>query len=819
MNQRESAPTFKNRLIQILRYLQIILYLAFVFLWFKDSFTIFKKVNLSYLLALIPLIIVTAIRILFRFRERKIRLRLRFDKVFMALVVLVLIATAIRIPFLVYSFGQMNSDDAVSLLIAKHISEGKIPPVYHYGVNYLGTLTYHIYALIFRIIGYSIFIPVLTCFIFYLCFIIIQFVFFKEMFSSHNLSFILSFFYCLPIANLFAISFSVGTNFGFVLFLCSLSMYLSFLVYKKHKRGLIPLIGFCLGLSFWTQPITIYFIVCSFIFIALELRLMWKKYIGLMIYFLIGGFPFVLFQISRKSGTFGYLFSGTKIRGLPFEKAKEIIGHIVYILTSGEKIFFLHIYIFFIFAGMIGIIYLSIKKKKFLPESIFVIFFVLFLLIYTFSKFSADILFVRYLYPLYFALPFLLVAIFNLIRRKIKFVLMLTMFLIIFFSNIKATYTSYLSVKRAHLNLKNIISAMERTGEKYWIGDFWQATLITGLSGEKIIGHSFSREYYSPYALWYFNQGNNNNYVFFKEAASFSIKYDELGQHIAGNLDRYFNDQSRNLIDLLEKLNVRTKKQMIGDTCWLIYDLSSQVFPRAIEAPIPKQIPELALTNIEYSRGKLFLTFKNKVLSDSSGFRIHLEIPGYSSHVRGFASDEKELNLRIPFPRRKSFLLRYYLDYMGTQIPATIQRLSCLPLPEVLDERRPRIVYLSGFGPLMEVSDEKQRICEKKVAFEINQILGKTHRISVHLFSPFEFSHPWWYGVYSQRVKIYLNDQYLMEERIEDGKNVIEFEIKAPHFKNRSNIITLKFKYHLPFEFAPLWKTSALLGRIEIKPN
>jgi len=58
-----------------------------------------------------------------------------------------------------------------------------------------------------------------------------------------------------------------------------------------------------------------------------------------------------------------------------------------------------------------------------------------------------------------------------------------------------------------------------------------------------------------------------------------------------------------------------------------------------------------------------------------------------------------------------------------------------------------------------------------------------------------------------------------MEERIEDGKNVIEFEIKAPHFKNRSNIITLKFKYHLPFEFAPLWKTSALLGRIEIKPN
>jgi len=739
--------------------------------------------------------------------------------VFVALVVLVLIATAIRIPFLMYSYGQMNSDDAVSLLIAKHISEGKTPPVYHYGVNYLGTLAYHIYALIFRIIGYSIFIPVLTCFIFYLCFIITQFVFFKEMFSSYNLSFILSFFYCLPVGNLFALSFLVGTNLALVLFLCSLSMYLSFLVYKKNKRGLIPLIGFCLGLSFWVQPITIYFIVCSFIFIALELRFMLKKYIGLIIYFLIGSFPFVLFQISHKFGTFSYLFSGTKIRGMPFEKAKEIIGNIAYIITSGEKIFFHHIYIFFIFAGMIGIIYLSIKKKKFLPENIFVIFFVLFLLIYTFSKFSADVLFVRYLYPLYFAFPFLLVAIFNLIRRKIKYVLMLAMFLIIFFSNIKATSTSYLLVKRAHINLKNIISAMERTGEKYWIGEFWQITLITGLSGEKIIGHSFTREYYSPYALWYSNQGNNNNYVFFKEAASFSVKYDELSQHIAGNLDRYFNNQSRNLIDLLDRLNVKTKKQKIGDYCWLIYDISSQVFPGAIEAPIPKQIPELALTNIEYSRGNLFLTFKDKVLSNSSGFRIHLEIPGYSSFVRGFTSDEKELSLRIPFPRRKSFMLRYYLDYRGTQIPATIQKLSCLPLPEALEERRQRIVYLSGFGPRIEVFGEKQRICEKKVAFEINQTLGKTHRIRVHLFSPFEFSHPCWGGVYSQKVKIYLNDQYIMEERIEDGRNVFEFEIKAPHFKNRSNIITLKFKYHLPFEFAPLWKTSALLGRIEIKPN
>jgi len=84
------------------------------------------------------------------------RLQIKFDKVFFAIVVLLLIAIAIRIPFYVYNFGLVDSDDFIPILSGKHISEGKLPPVYFYGEQYEGSFAHHIFALMFKIFGYSV---------------------------------------------------------------------------------------------------------------------------------------------------------------------------------------------------------------------------------------------------------------------------------------------------------------------------------------------------------------------------------------------------------------------------------------------------------------------------------------------------------------------------------------------------------------------------------------------------------------------------------------------------------------------------------------
>ena len=790
-----------------------------MFLWFKDNFPSFRKVNLSSLIALGPLIIITILRILLRFRQKKISLRLRFGKVIFALFILILIATAVRIPFLIYNFGLVDSDDVIPILVGKHISEGKLRPIYHYGQQYLGTFPYHIYALMFKIFGYSILIAFLVSLIFYLAFITTQFILFKEVFSSSNLSFVLCIFYCLPIGHLLSVSFHIGISFSLVLFLSSLSMFLSFLIYKKNREDLIPILGFFLGLLFWIHPETVVFTLSSFIIVALKFRFNLRKYIHLIIYSLIGSFPLILSEIGRKFASLEYVFSGRKIQSPILDKIKTMFDNLTFLIST-EKNFLNFVYIFLIFSGILVIVFLSFVKKKFLPENIFVIFILVFIGVYILSRYSdVHLAHARYLYPIYFVLPVFLVSSFRLLKRKIKFIPMISLFLIILiFSNIKDTFRSYGLVRRAHINLKKIIHAMEVTGEKYWVGDFWQVFLITGLSGEKIICWSYPHERYFPYKLWYFNQGQNSNFVFFRESGSYAIKFKKMFQHISGNLDRSFN-HADNLTDFLSRFHISAEIEKIGDFCWLIYDASSQVFPWAFEAPIAEKIPGMELANIEYLRGYLFLTFKIKVLSESYGFRLNIEIPGFSSMVRGFSSDKKELKFRIPFPRRKSFMLRYFLDYKGTKIPSTLQEISCLPSTEKFEERDQKIVYLSGYGPMVKVYGKKLRVCEKEAKFEINRIIKNNSKIRLHLYSPFQFSHPFWYGEYVQEVRIEVNNLFLTERRLSEGKNIIDIEMKDSLLKNRGNIITLKFKYHLPFRFARLWKTSALLDRIEIKPN
>ena len=87
----------------------------------------------------------------------------------------------------------------------------------------------------------------------------------------------------------------------------------------------------------------------------------------------------------------------------------------------------------------------------------------------------------------------------------------------------------------------------------------------------------------------------------------------------------------------------------------------------------------------------------------------------------------------------------------------------------------------------------------------------------LYLYSPLDFSHPFWYGDYSQEVRIEINGRYLTERQLEKGENVIEFDLKGAELQRSRNIIKMKFKYHLPFKSKLLWRTAALINKIEIE--
>jgi len=793
--------------------LQIFLYLTFVFLWFKDNYQIFKFIPVSSIFALIPLLGVTAIRGLDSLKRKTRQSRQRARWMNWGLLVLLLITVAVRVPFLAVPFGLVDSDDMIPVLSAKHISEGKRPAVYYYSENYEGTLGHHIYALVFKVTGFSLFVAILISLGFFLGFITVQYMFFHRIFSSFPLAFALCLFYALPIGYLLALGFHT-TYSPLVLLLGALSLYLSFLVCKEKRGDLLASLGVILGLGLWTHPLMIYFALTSFLMLAARYRLALWKYVKLGGWVFVGAFPAVLNQVGNRLETLQYLFSGSQAIPAPGDKIFSILKKLTY-LVSGETHVFNLLYMGLILLGIGIILVHSLIRREVLPEFIFVLFFGVVLIIYALSKFVVDDLLVRYLYPFYFCLPVILASVFIRLRGKLRPVLISGLFLGIFFiSNVRPVLFGLSKAKEAHDQLSTLLDEVATTGETFWTGDYWQVILLTGLSGEKIKGWSYPHEKYLPYKLEYFNQGETSNLLFFRVPGAFSLKYRHGLNHISGVLQRSL-EQGDKIVDLLDALGVQAKVRRVGEFGLLIHGVSSSVHPHVARNRIPEVIPDLGLSQVRESQGFLYLNFTNSSVSEFSGFRLSVQIPGFSSLTRGFSSDNLEVNLRIPSPHLDSIPIRFGLDFQGIQLPATWKEVTFdLSAPRPQGER-PNVLELSGFGPLVEIAGKKRRICEKEVRIMLSPRVMRGGRLRVRLYSPFMFSHPHWYGEYTQEVEAEVDGIPVLMKRLVGGENVVIIKDIQNAQAEQPGILTLRFKYHLPFDFAPLWKTSVLLSGLD----
>lgn len=801
-----------------LKILQVFLYLSMVFLWFKGNFPAFERIDISLLVPLIPLVLITVLRVYYRLRTRPVRMKFLGKKDIIFVLILIVAAISVRIPFLVYNFGLLDADDANAVLAGKHISEGKLAPIYHYGQFYLGTFNYHLYGIVFRMLGFSVLGALAVCLLIYLSFIVFQYFFFREIFISRAYAFVLAFFYCLPLGHLFSVSFQLGTSFPLVLLLGSLSLYLSYLIFMRGKEEAAPSLGFILGLLYWLHPSTVAFAVSAVFLVIIRFRMKLKKYVPFAVSAFVGGFPLILAEVSYGFVPFRSVFSGAKALILP--KAKWVAaGQNVVHLMSLETNFLNGVIFFLLLLGIVTILVQSAKKKKFLPQNIFVFFFFIFMAVYLFSRYSEPgTTFIRYLYPLYIVLPVFLLGFFAGIPSRIKVSLSLLLLLgIVIFNNAQVTRANFMLVKNAHTHLSKIMAAIEKTGEKYWAGGFWQAHLLTALSGERIVGWPYNHEDYYPYGLDYLNSGENDNFVFFSEPGSFAVKFKEtlpdIETALALDLER-----ERNLVALLDDFHIDAKIEKISRSSWLIYDISVPVLPYAIEAPVPPRIPKITFVKGEASDGHLNLIFETTPVLEGFLFRLHAEIPGYSTKVIHLPHGKDEVRLRIPHPPKKSFPIKYYLDYRGLKIAGTTQEIICSLSDFELTAPREEILLLTGFGPPTRVSERRMTICEKDIVLEINKSLSDNTVCRMQLYSPIDFSHPFWYGKYNQAARIEVNGRYIKELRLKPGHNIIEFSLPFSLFPDDRNLIRIQFKYHYRYENNLLWKTAALLEKLEVTP-
>ena len=777
-----------------MRILFWLFYAGTVVLWFKNSFPQLKSVPINYGIPLAGLIVISLIRLILGLKTKKLTVRIKLSKSILFVLAILILAVAVRIPYLSNHAGLSDSDDGLAMLMSKHIADAKLPPLYFYKQYYQGSLFPHFGALIITLFGYSHLLMEILILVVFLAFIVIQFYFFEKVFSP-TFAVIASAFYCLPIAHLVKCSFFISSAYPLVLLLGSTILFLSYLVVYQDKTHLIPALGFLAGLAFWTHQISIIFILTALVLLAKKIQSLWKKYVSAAFYFSMGCLPLIIAEIFWNFHLIRYLMPGEAklIGGANIKRSFEMS------LMTFSRIPNALSYVFFLLLalGCVALLYPTFKTKKLQPQSLFPLFFLFFAAVYFLSRFGEKNV-IRYFYTLYFCLPVLFLGSFWILRPKFKYYLMSVVFLLMFFGlNLKGLQQDLGGVKKSHRQRIQTVKIMKDTGQRFWRADFWDAYLLTALSGEQLIVDSYSVNRYFPYRLMYENEGKTENYVFANEGK-------EKEKRLAYRFTR-----------LLEACELGYKKIDLGSRS-LIYDIRTPVGPSALMAPVHEGFPDVDVSRMNYDNGLLDINFTNTGKNEGSDYWIYAEIPRYSALLKGFPPLKGQVDMRLPYPQKKSFPLGFHLIYKGIKMAQTQKDLICVP-PEESRLRKKRIVFLRGFGPRVEFENRTMYPCNKIVKIEINGKLEDFARIRLSLFSPFDFSDPAWYGDFAQEIEIRIDGKTLRKAQLDDGSNIITIPVKGLPLKRNTNILSLEFKYDLFFNFAPYGKTSALLEEIELE--
>ncbi|MDH4270793.1 MAG: hypothetical protein OEW18_02320 [Candidatus Aminicenantes bacterium] len=782
------------KLIRRVRILQHLFYIAFVVLWFKDNFAPLRNLPVHYLFALVPWVGLTFWRLFPRIRRFRFSLPRGLSKETVALLALLLLAILLRLPYLASPSGLMTSDDAVPALMGKHIAQGQTPPVCYYGQLYMGSLSSHYYALAFRVFGYSIFVLKCATLLIYLVFMIVQFYFLKEIFSF-SLALAVAFFYSLPINPLVHAGLDNTSAFALVLLLGSLLLYFAYLVGFCSREKWIPLLGLTMGLSFWTHQISTALILTSLLIVVAKVGWDIRKYAVLAYWAFLGFLPQFLVEVFFGFKLVPFLMNGQRaVNGDKLGAALDFTGALLTPSRHPARFVFLA----FVLAGFVAILARAWKRKAARPQTVFCLFPLIFVVLYILSDFSNKGV-IRYMYPLYVGLPVLLLAAFHYLKPKLRTVTSFALIIFLFLAfNLKDSLGLMDAAKDRHGRIERVVSAMEETGHRYWMAEYWTAFLLTAVSGERLIVDSYTIERYLPYGLSYWNSREKDNYIFL-----FRNEPEERAHY-----DLFLRWQ--------ETMGFQVETREVGD-CRLIYGIEPRIFRRILYMDSPSAIPRLDLERVEPEGGYLQLLFRNETPGTVDlGFWLTVQIPGFSSRKEWFSLKQPEVRVTIPYPDRETFIIRHFIDYIGIEIRSTEQEVRYSLPEDAVRQRADPVVYLWGIRPEVPRQRQDRMICEQESSFEIQSAAASRRRLRLILDSPFEFRSWRWYGKYAQALSIEVNGHALAERRLEDGRNIVEIPVPPEILRPGANIVNLKFRYQRWFSSRPLWLKVAFLEKVEL---
>jgi hypothetical protein len=776
-----------------LKILQVLSYMAFVFLWFKDNYLKFRPIRISPWIPLAVLLAATLVRLALRPKDGPRRPKAASRRDWVALVLILAAVVAVRVPFLVHADGMMDSDEAIPALQGKHIAEGQIPAVFYYGARFQGSFPQHAYALLFWIFGYSVFLVKATALAVFMAFIAVQYFLVRDV-LSREAAILASAFYALPFMHLVLASFDVGSGFPFVLLFGALIFSLTRRIVVRDEDRLVPALGFVMGLAFWTHQIAIIFLLTSSAFLLFHFRLRIGRYAALAASFLVGLLPVVMSEAYWNFPLMRMLFASERSWEVSGTKAGNFFRLLAELIAGGASraVFFGCV---LLGLGLTVLAVKSVRGRKIRFSAVYPVYAAAFLAVYLLSSSSSTPI-IRYLYILYMLIPVLFVAAFSWIRSAPARVSATAGVILLFFlaGSGRTAAAHFDSVRDHDSELAAVTAAMERTGQKYWRGHYWISYLLNSVTAERLIVASTTVERYPAYALLQDTESDISNYVFLRDIPAQVQASEEF-------------------VALLKTTGKSFRTDEAG--LWLlVYGIRGNVFQKNIFFPPDAPIPRVVFDGAEPGPRAAVLHFSATAPLTTGACRLHAEIPGFCDRSAPLPPGER-FTVELPYPPDRRVKLRYYLDYQGLFLDPT-EAFADVEIPTPPPDWAPdSLEPLRGFGPTETQTGRNWPSLERRAAFRVNRPLAPHERILLVLYSAFNFDDLFWHGRYIQTLDLSAAGRPLRTESLKDGHNTIVLEGASLPAGPEPMVIELAFRWAKVFG-NDHWKTAAYLEELKI---
>ncbi|MBI4765573.1 MAG: discoidin domain-containing protein [Deltaproteobacteria bacterium] len=307
-------------------------------------------------------------------------------------------------------------------------------------------------------------------------------------------------------------------------------------------------LGLLWGITWWTYPITLVYLITSFCFIGLqkkEFLLKGKASIAIASFFL-GSLPFWIWNITYGFPFFRFVQSGGKGNFWTntltlFNQVPMMFGYNPLLpVTLGA--------FFFVFLFLVSLLFLLIPQKKFsnpFPSDregrLLLIFLMVFVIIFSTSGFGERASAIRYLVPLYTLFPITLALFFRRVRTKSSFLSYFFIFSFLFYYGLEHRNCFTLLQKKAEKTRKqteveaDLFRFLKEKKIRYaYAPEYWDAARLTFDTGEDLIFSLPFNDRYPFYTLL----ADASSHPAFVLGGSYLSSFEEMFHSLGGTHKR-----------------------------------------------------------------------------------------------------------------------------------------------------------------------------------------------------------------------------------------------------------------------------------------